>query len=57
MRVQALFTTARLPPFIAQLLLGLCSTGEGLGEELGETFSPKKRVGWRLVIRGEVAED
>ena len=57
MRVQALFTTARLPPFIAQLLLGLCSTGEGLGEELGETFSVGNRVGWRLIGRDEGGED
>jgi hypothetical protein len=51
MRVQALFATARQPPFIAPLLLWYCSSGEDLGEELGETFSVGNRVGWRLAER------
>ena len=40
MRVQALFITARLPPFIARLLLGYSSSGEAFGEESGETLCP-----------------
>jgi hypothetical protein len=57
MRVQALFTTTRLPPFIAPLLLWYCSSGEDLGEELGETFSVGNRVGWRLIGRDGGGED
>ena len=56
MRVQTLFTTALQPPVTTQLLLGFCSAGEDLGEELGETFSPELGAGWHLLFLGAVPE-